>query len=107
MLEAEGISTRLVSMPCMENFAAQDAEYRESVLPAACHARVSVEAAATLGWREWVGEVGEMIGMETFGASAPAGALYKHFGFTPERVADVGREVVTRARSGAVRGSSG
>jgi transketolase len=107
MLEAEGISTRLVSMPCMENFAAQDAEYRESVLPAACQARVSVEAAATLGWREWVGEKGEMIGMETFGASAPAGALYKHFGFTPERVAEVGREVVGRARLGAGRRSSG
>jgi transketolase len=99
-LEAEGVSTRLVSMPCMENFAAQDAEYRERVLPAACRARVAVEAASPFGWREWVGDLGEIIGMETFGASAPAGALYKHFGFTPERVADVGREVVGRARSG-------
>jgi transketolase len=99
LLEAEGVSTRVVSMPCMENFAAQDAAYRESVLPAACRARVSVEAAATFGWREWVGELGETIGMHTFGASAPAGALYKHFGFTPERVADAGREVVKRVRS--------
>ena len=99
-LEAEGIATRLVSMPCMENFAAQDAAYRESVLPAACRARVSLEAAAIFGWREWVGELGETIGMETFGASAPAGALYKHFGFTPERVADAGREVVKRVRGG-------
>ncbi len=99
LLEAEGIATRLVSMPCMENFAAQDADYRERVLPAACRARVAVEAAAKLGWHEWVGERGEVIGMETFGASAPAGALYKHFGFTPERVADVSREVVSRARS--------
>jgi transketolase len=71
------------------------------VLPAACRARVSLEAAATFGWREWVGELGETIGMETFGASAPAGALYKHFGFTPDRVADTGREVVKRARSSA------
>jgi transketolase len=100
VLEAEGIATRLVSMPCMENFGAQDASYRESVLPAACRARVAVEAASPLGWREWVGDLGEIIGMETFGASAPAGALYKHFGFTPERVAEVGREVAGRVRSG-------
>jgi transketolase len=100
MLEAEGISTRLISMPCMENFAAQNAEYRDKVLPPACRARVALEAASPFGWREWVGELGEIIGMETFGASAPAGALYKHFGFTPERVADAGREVVSRARSG-------
>jgi transketolase len=99
-LEAEGIATRVVSMPCMENFAAQDAEYRASVLPPTCRARVSLEAAATFGWHEWVGELGEAIGMHTFGASAPAGALYKHFGFTPERVADAGREVVKRVRSG-------
>jgi transketolase len=99
-LEADGIATRLVSMPCMENFAAQDAAYRESVLPAGCRARVAVEAASPFGWREWVGDLGEIIAMETFGASAPAGALYKHFGFTPERVADVGRELVGRARSG-------
>ena len=99
-LEAEGIATRVVSMPCMENFAAQDAEYRASVLPPACRARVSLEAAATFGWHEWVGELGEAIGMHSFGASAPAGALYKHFGFTPERVADAGREVVKRVRSG-------
>ncbi len=100
LLEADGIPTRLISMPCMENFAAQDASYREKVLPAACRARVAVEAASPFGWREWVGELGETIGMETFGASAPAGALYKHFGFTPERVADVGREVVGRVRAG-------
>jgi transketolase len=99
-LEADGIATRLVSMPCMENFADQDASYREKVLPAACRARVAVEAASPFGWREWVGDAGEIIGMETFGASAPAGALYKHFGFTPEGVADVGREVVKRLRSG-------
>jgi transketolase len=99
VLEAEGIATRLVSMPCMENFAAQDAEYRERVLPAACRARVAVEAASPFGWREWVGDLGAVIGMETFGASAPAGALYKHFGFTPDRVADVSREVVGRVRS--------
>ena len=97
-LEAEGIATRLVSMPCMENFAAQDAEYRDKRAPAV-RARVSLEAAATFGWHRWVGDLGEAIGMEGFGASAPAGALYKHFGLTPERVAYAAREVVKRVRS--------
>jgi transketolase len=98
LLEAEGIATRVVSMPCMEHFEAQDADYRDKVLPPGCRARVSVEAAATLGWHQWVGDLGEAIGMHTFGASAPAGVLYKHFGFTPERVAGSGREAVKRAK---------
>jgi transketolase len=98
-LEAEGIATRLVSMPCMENFAAQDAGYRDSVLPPQVRARISLEAAATFGWHRWVGELGVAIGMEGFGASAPAGALYKHFGLTPERVAGAARDVVKRVRS--------
>jgi transketolase len=98
LLEADGIATRVVSMPCMENFADQDDEYRERVLPAAVRARVSVEAAATFGWHRWVGELGETIGMETFGASAPAGVLYTHFGFTPERVAETGQAVVKGAQ---------
>jgi transketolase len=101
LLEADGIATRVVSMPCMENFAAQDADYRERVLPAGTKARVSVEAAATFGWHRWVGEHGETIGMESFGASAPAGDLYKHFGFTPERVADAGRATIKRAKEAA------
>jgi transketolase len=98
-LEAEGIATRLVSMPCMENFAAQDAAYRDTVLPPHCRARISVEAASTFGWDRWLGDFGKAIGMEGFGASAPAGALYKHFGFTPERIAETGRQVVKRVRS--------
>jgi transketolase len=98
LLEADGIATRLVSMPCVENFASQAEEYRERVLPSSVRARVSLEAAATFGWREWVGDLGETIGMESFGASAPAGALYKHFGFTPERVAEAGRKVVDRVK---------
>ncbi len=98
LLEADGTATRVVSMPCMEHFAAQDAKYRDSVLPHQCRARVSVEAASTFGWHRWVGELGETIGMEGFGASAPAGALYKHFGLTPERIAGSGREVVKRAK---------
>ena len=96
LLEADGIATRLVSMPCVEHFADQDQSYRDAVLPPACRARISVEAAATFGWHRWVGDDGETIGMETFGASAPAGALYKHFGFTPQRVAERGRALVER-----------
>jgi transketolase len=98
LLEADGIATRLVSMPSMENFEAQDAAYRDRVLPPECRARVSLEAASTLGWHRWVGDAGEAIGMHSFGASAPASVLYKHFGFTPERVADAGRQAVERAR---------
>jgi transketolase len=98
VLEAEGIPTRVVSLPCWENFADQDQSYRDAVLPPSCRARVSLEAASTFGWAEWVGPDGEAIGMHSFGASAPAGALYKHFGFTAERVADSGRAVVERLR---------
>ena len=98
LLEADGIATRVVSMPCVENFAEQDSEYRERVVPSNVRARVSVEAASTFGWQRWVGELGETIGMESFGASAPAGALYKHFGFTPERVAETGRKLVARVK---------
>jgi len=98
VLEADGIATRVVSMPCMESFGVQDAGYRERVLPEAVKARVSLEAAGTLGWHRWVGDHGEAIGMEGFGASAPAGVLYEHFGFTPEHVADAGRAAVKRAK---------
>jgi transketolase len=98
LLEADGIATRVVSMPCADHFAAQDQAYRDVVLPPGARARVSVEAAATLGWHRWVGDQGEVIGMETFGASAPAGALYKFFGFTPERVAGSGKAVFQRVQ---------
>ena len=101
LLEAEGIATRLVSMPCVESFASQGAEYRDTVLPPTCRARVSLEAAATFGWHRWVGDAGEAIGMESFGASAPAPDLYRHFGFTPERVAERGRAAVKAATFGA------
>ena len=98
LLEADGIATRVVSMPCMTHFEAQDAAYRDQVLPPSCRARVSLEAASTFGWHRWVGDAGEAIGMHSFGASAPAGALYKHFGFTPERVAETGSAVLKRVR---------
>ncbi len=98
LLEADGIATRVVSMPCMTHFDAQDQAYRDQVLPPSCRARVSLEAASTFGWDRWVGDAGETIGMHSFGASAPAGALYKHFGFTPERVAETGSAVVKRVQ---------
>ena len=98
LLEGQGITTRVVSMPCVENFAAQPSEYRDAVLPPSCRARVSVEAASTFGWQRWVGDSGETIGMQSFGASAPAGALYKHFGLTAERVAGSAKQVVERTK---------
>ncbi len=101
LLEADGIATRVVSMPCMENFAAQEDDYRDRVLPPSVRARVSVEAAATFGWHRWVGDQGEAIGMESFGASAPASVLYPHFGFTPEAVAETSKAVVKRANGGS------
>jgi transketolase len=88
-------------MPSMENFAAQAADYRDEVLPPSVRARVSVEAASPFGWHRWVGDLGEVIGMESFGASAPASVLYKHFGFTPERIAESGRAAVKRANGGS------
>jgi transketolase len=97
LLEAGGIATRLVSMPCVDRFAEQDSIYRDKVLPPSCHARVAVEAASPLGWHRWVGDAGAVIGMESFGASGPGKAVFEHFGFTRERIASVGRSTVERA----------
>jgi transketolase len=95
-LEADGLATRVVSMPCYDRFLEQDAGYRDGVLPPSCRARVSVEAAATLGWERWIGEDGESVGMTGFGASAPQKDLYEHFGFTPDHVAERGKAVLER-----------
>ena len=89
LLEAKGTKTRVVSMPSFELFAATDAAYRESVLPADVRARVSIEAAATFGWHRWVGDLGTTIGIDHFGMSAPATEIAKKIGFTPEHIADV------------------
>ncbi|MFZ1342053.1 transketolase [Thiothrix eikelboomii] len=77
---------RVVSMPCVDVFLAQEAAYRESVLPAAVTARVAVEAGVTAGWYQFVGLQGKVVGLDTFGESAPAPVLFKHFGFTVENV---------------------
>jgi transketolase len=96
LLEADGIATRVVSAPCLDRFAEQDEDYRDSILPPGVKARVSVEAAATLGWDRWTTEHGDQVGMTTFGASAPQKELYEHFGFTAENVAARARAVVER-----------
>ena len=98
LLEQEGIRVRLVSMPCLDRFVEQDRAYRDEVLPPAVRARVSVEAASPLGWHRWVGEDGDVVAMEGFGASAPAKVLYQHFGFTGEAVAERARAVLRRVK---------
>ncbi|HEV8166769.1 MAG TPA: transketolase [Actinomycetota bacterium] len=95
-LQAEGIATRVVSMPCWELFAEQDQGYRDDVLPPAVRARVSVEAAATFGWDRWVGEDGEKIGVDRFGASAPGAIVLEQYGFTPDNVTDRARRLLQR-----------
>ncbi len=86
MLEAQGVKARVVSMPCFEEFEKQSAEYKESVLPKAVKARVCVEAGSPYSWYKYAGDHGEIIAMTSFGASAPAGKLFPHFGFTAENV---------------------
>jgi len=87
LLEDQGVSARVVALPSWELFEVQDEVYRESVLPKAVKARVAVEAGATFGWERYVGDEGLVIGIDRFGASAPAGILYKEFGITAENVA--------------------
>jgi transketolase len=101
LLEADGVATRVVSAPCLDRFAEQDQDYRDRVLPPSVRARVSVEAASTLGWDRWVTEDGDSIGMHTFGASAPQQDLYRHFGFTAEKVAERGKAVAERVAARA------
>jgi transketolase len=85
-LEADGISTRVVSMPSWELFEKQDAAYKEKVFPKASKKRLAVEMASPMGWHKYTTDEGDMLGMTTFGESAPAEDLYKHFGFTVENV---------------------
>ena len=106
-LEDDGIPTRVVSLPCWERFEAQDGSYRDEVLPPSVRKRLSVEVGVSLGWERWVGDEGAVIGLDHFGASAPAGTIFEHFGFTVARVAEVGRRVVRdglRGRIGTVDG---
>ncbi|MFF4349130.1 transketolase [Streptomyces sp. NPDC001530] len=97
-LEAEGVGTRVVSMPSVEWFEEQSAEYRASVLPPSVKARVAVEAGIGLTWYRYVGEHGRIVSLEHFGASADAKTLFAEFGFTPENVAAAARESLAAAR---------
>jgi transketolase len=101
LLEAEGRSVRVVSLPSWELFAAQERSYRDSVLPPAVRARVSVEAGASFGWERWVGERGTVLGIDRFGASAPGGTNFERYGLTREAVA----AAVRAALDGGTRGA--
>jgi transketolase len=94
LLAADGVRARVVSMPCTELFEEQSQEYRDSVLPPAVFARVTVEAASTFGWDRYAGPEGRMIGIDRFGASAPGATVLKEFGFTAENVAAQARELL-------------
>ena len=93
-LRADGVPARVVSMPAVDVFEAQDAEYREAVMPRACTRRVAVEAAAAEYWYRFVGPQGRVVGMTGFGESAPAGDLFAHYGFTTENVLAQARTVL-------------
>jgi transketolase len=95
-LTAEGVRVRVVSMPSWELFEQQNQSYRDLVIPPEVTARVSVEQASTFGWQRYVGPTGSMIGMKTFGASAPLKELQKKFGFTVEHVVEAVRDLVAR-----------
>ena len=96
-LLAEGIMARVISAPCLEWFEETSEAYRESVLPSAIKARVSVEAGVPQGWREFVGDAGEVISINHFGASASAGTLFKEYGFTPEAVVAAAKKSIQKA----------
>ncbi len=102
-LEAEGTHTRVVSMPCREWFEAQDLSYQQTVLPPNVRARVSIEAATKLGWRDFIGDHGESISIEHFGASAPESILYEQFGITPDRIVAAAHSSLSKV--GATHGS--
>jgi transketolase len=101
-LEADGIRTRVVSLPCFAAFERQDDAYRASILPPSADKRVTIEAGVTLGWDRYAGDDGAMIGIDHFGASAPGATVFEHFGFTVEHVAEVGRRVVREGLHGRI-----
>jgi transketolase len=98
VLEGEGIPTRVVSMPCVEWFAAQDEAYRQQVLPSRVKARVAVEAGIAQGWWRYVGDGGEVVSLEHFGASAPYQTLYEQFGITSGAVVAAAHRSLARTR---------
>ena len=95
-LTKEGIAARVVSMPSWELFEKQDQAYQDQVFPPEIAARVSVEQASVLGWDRYVGRMGAIIGMHTFGASAPLKALQSKFGFSPEKIVEAAKQQIAR-----------
>jgi len=95
-LKEQGIYARVISVPCMEIFDAQDESYKETVMPKAVRARLAVEAASTFGWHKYTGLDGAVIGIDGFGASGPAEELFKAFGFTTQHVVDKAKEIIVR-----------
>lgn len=100
LMEGDGVPTRVVAMPCQEWFRAEDSGYRESVLPAAVQARVSVEAAVAMSWRDLVGDLGECVSLERYGASAPYQVLFTELGLTTEAVVAAAWRSLQRTREG-------
>jgi len=95
-LDENDVQARVVSMPSTDVFDAQDADYRESVLPAAITARVVIEAGVTETWWRYAGSEGRVIGLDRFGESAPANELFEHFGFSTGNVVDVAKDVLSK-----------
>ena len=98
-MEASGISTRVVSVPCFEWFNEQTQAYKDEVLPPSIKARVSIEAGIAQGWREYIGDCGVAVSLENFGASASAPVLFKEFGFTPEKIVSAAKESIAKAKA--------
>ena len=99
LLAGENIKARVVSAPCLEWFKAESHEYRESVLPSSVRARVSIEAGVAQGWRDFIGDAGEAISLEHFGASASHSTLFREFGFTADAIVAAARRSMTRAQT--------
>jgi len=97
ILSEQNIDARVVSAPCLEWFEEQPDSYKESVLPKGVKARVSVEAGVGAGWHKYVGDNGEIVSLEHFGASASAGTLFKEYGFTPENIVEAAKKTIARA----------
>ena len=97
-LSKQGIKARVVSMPSWDIFEHQDEAYRQQVLPREVKARVAVEQASTFGWSQYVGPTGKVIGMHTFGASAPIKELMKKFGFSPDKVVEAARAAIADSK---------
>jgi transketolase len=101
LLQADRVRVRVVSMPSWELFEEQPEAYRNEVLPPTVRVRLGIEAASPFGWERWIGDAGAMLAMEGFGASAPGDRLFQEFKFTPERAAEMVRQLLARRHAPA------